>query len=100
MTVESTDETETIVSLYVPDEPITFYSFACKSDTPNRYDHIKLTSETKAKMSGSVITYGQLRHEVIKYENSVYNTNDGNVMVSFSKENKFSLFYYKCIDKF
>lgn len=87
MTVQSTDETETIVSLYVPDEPITFYSFACKSDTPNRYDHIKLTSETKAKMSGSVITYGQLRHEVIKYDNSVYNTNDGNVMVSFSKEN-------------
>jgi hypothetical protein len=85
--VDSTEEDETIASLYIPNEPISFYSFACKSDTPNRYDHIKLTSETKAKMSSSVITYGQLRHEVIKYENSVYSPNNGNVMVSFSREN-------------
>ena len=86
--VDSTEEDETIASLYIPNDPISFYSFACKSDTPNRYDHIKLTSETKAKMSSSVITYGQLRHEVIKYENSVYSPNDGNVMVSFSQENR------------
>ncbi len=45
--VDSTEEDETIASLYIPNDPISFYSFACKSDTPNRYDHIKLYKRNK-----------------------------------------------------